>query len=125
MNSSKVRLLPTFSTPPIFTGTFPGSIGDLDSVSRALQGVYGVFVNTDGFTVGEKEETYLGLRIFELAKQSGTVKHYVWSSLDYMHKASMLTSNVTRGLTSCFRPADSNPSTGAATTTARDASPIS
>jgi len=45
-------------------------------------------VNTDGFTVGEKEETYLGLRIFELAKQTGTVRHYVWSSLDYMHKAS-------------------------------------
>jgi hypothetical protein len=56
-------------------------------------------VNTDGFTVGEKEETYLGLRIFELAKQSGTVKHYVWSSLDYMHKASMVTSEVTLGLT--------------------------
>ena len=45
-------------------------------------------MNTDGFTVGEKEETYLGLRIFELAKQTGTVRHYVWSSLDYMHKAS-------------------------------------
>ena len=80
--------------------TLPGSVGDLDSVSRALQGVYGAFVNTDGFTVGEKGETYLGLRIFELAKQTGTVKHYVWSSLDYMHKARMVTSDMTCGLTS-------------------------
>jgi len=64
------------SRPPILTRTLPGSIGDLDSVSRALQDVYGAFVNTDGFTVGEKEDAYLGLRIFELAKQTGTVKHY-------------------------------------------------
>jgi len=83
-------------------------------------------VNTDGFTVGEKEETYLGLRIFELAKQSGTVKHYVWSSLDYMSKASMATSDVTHGLTGCLpRLADSNRSTGAATTMARGVSPTS
>ena len=100
MSSSKVGLLPISSRPPILTRTFPGSLGDLDSVSRALQGVYGAFVNTDGFTVGEKGETYLGMRIFELAKQTGTVKHYVWSSLDYMHKACMLTSDMTRGLTS-------------------------
>ena len=56
-------------------------------------------MNTDGFTVGEKEEMYLGLRTFELAEQTGTVKHYVWSSLDYMRKARMVTSDVTREFT--------------------------
>lgn len=56
-------------------------------------------MNTDGFSVGEKDETYLGLRIFELAKQTGTVKHYVWSSLDYMYKARIVTFDVTHGLT--------------------------
>jgi hypothetical protein len=85
---SKVRVRVS-SRGTVLNTAPPGSIGDLESVSRALQGVYGAYVNTDGFTVGEKEETYLALRIFELAKQTGTVKHYVWSSLDYMHKASM------------------------------------
>lgn len=28
-------------------------------------------------------EIYAGIRIFELAKQIGTVRHYVWSNLDY------------------------------------------
>jgi nucleoside-diphosphate-sugar epimerase len=102
-----------------------GSIGDLDSVYRALQGVYGAYVNTDGFTVGEKEETFIGLRIFELAKQTGTIKHYVWSSLDYMHKASMTIFDVTVGSLPTYRLAGSNLSIGAVTTTARDASPSS
>ena len=55
-------------------------------MSKAFEGVYGVWVNTDGFTVGEQKEIYCGMRIFELAKQSGWVKHYVWSSLDYGFK---------------------------------------
>lgn len=66
---------------------FLGSVKDLASVCSALQGVYGAFVNTDGFTIGEKEEVFAGLRIYEIAKQLG-VKHYVWSNLDYVSKAS-------------------------------------
>lgn len=31
-------------------------------------------------------EVYAGLRIFELAKQVGTVQHYIWSNLDYSTK---------------------------------------
>ena len=42
--------------------------------------------NTDGFTVGEMKEIYAGMRIFELAKQIKTVRHYVWSNLDYSFK---------------------------------------
>ncbi|KAI0701906.1 NAD(P)-binding protein [Cerioporus squamosus] len=64
-----------------------GAFDDLPSVSRALSGVYGAWVNTDGFTVGEQKEVWAGIRIFELAKQNGAVKHYVWSSLDYSLKA--------------------------------------
>jgi hypothetical protein len=33
-----------------------GSFMDFDSVARALEGAYGVWVNTDGFTVGEAAE---------------------------------------------------------------------
>src|SRR6516162_3737755 len=44
-----------------------GSFTDLAKVERALKGVWGAYINTDGFTVGEQAETYYGLRIFELA----------------------------------------------------------
>ncbi|CAG8716526.1 9867_t:CDS:2, partial [Acaulospora colombiana] len=62
-----------------------GSVKDLPSIYNALEGVYGAFVNTDGFTIGEKEELFAAFRIYELAKERG-VKHYVWSNLDYMSK---------------------------------------
>ena len=55
-----------------------------------MRGAYGVWANTDGFTVGEAKETYAGMRIFELAKQIKTVRHYVWSNLDYTAKVSKL-----------------------------------
>lgn len=45
--------------------------------------MYGAWVNTDGFTVGEQKEVWAGIKIFELAKHNGAVRHYVWSSLDY------------------------------------------
>ena len=63
-----------------------GTTDDFTSVMAALEGAYGAFVNTDSFTIGEAKEIYTGMRIFELAKQSGWVKHYVWSSLDYGFK---------------------------------------
>jgi hypothetical protein len=55
-------------------------------VKLALEGAYGVWVNTDGFTVGEAAEIYAGMRIFEIAKQVGTVRHFVYSNLDYSFK---------------------------------------
>ena len=72
-------------------GLFPthqgiGSTDDFDSVYAALEGAYGAFVNTDSFTIGEAKEIYTGMRIFELTKQIGTLKHYVWSGLDYSFK---------------------------------------
>ena len=65
-----------------------GAFDDLPTVLDALQGVWGVWNNTDGFTVGEMKEVYAGIRIFELAKQVKTVRHYVWSNLDYSFKVS-------------------------------------
>ena len=53
-----------------------------------MQSVWGVWTNTDGFTVGEEKELFAGMRIFELAKQVKTVRHYVWSNLDYSFKVS-------------------------------------
>ena len=44
-----------------------------------MRGAYGAFVNTDSFTVGEFKEVFFGMRIFELAKQTKSMRHYVWS----------------------------------------------
>ena len=60
-----------------------GDTNDLASVAAALDGAYGTWVNIDGFTVGEQREIYAGMRVFELAKQSKSLRHYVWSSLGY------------------------------------------
>ena len=57
-------------------------------MAAALDGAYGAWVNIDGFTVGEQREIYAGIRVFELAKQTKSLRHYVWSSLDYNLKAS-------------------------------------
>ncbi|KZT02264.1 NAD(P)-binding protein [Laetiporus sulphureus 93-53] len=62
-----------------------GRFDDFKAVAYALKGVYGAWINIDGFSVGEMKEDFLGMRIFELAEQAG-VKHYVWSSLDYASK---------------------------------------
>ncbi|EPQ54364.1 NAD P-binding protein [Gloeophyllum trabeum ATCC 11539] len=63
-----------------------GSVDDFAVVEKALTGVYGAWVNTDGFVITEQKEIYIGMRIFELAKQVKSVRHYVWSNLDYVTK---------------------------------------
>ncbi|TFY70214.1 hypothetical protein EVG20_g2787 [Dentipellis fragilis] len=63
-----------------------GSFLDFDAVLAAMKGVYGAFVNTDGFTVGEQREIYAAIRIFESAKQTGTLKHFIWSGGPYSLK---------------------------------------
>ncbi|KAF7374914.1 NmrA domain-containing protein [Mycena sanguinolenta] len=63
-----------------------GSFEDQEAVSKALNGVYGVYVNTDGFTVGEIREIYAGMLIFEAAKKTKSLRHYVWSSVPYASK---------------------------------------
>ncbi|KAL4247608.1 NmrA-like oxidoreductase [Abortiporus biennis] len=63
-----------------------GTTDDESSIAAALQGMYGVWCNVDGFTVGEAKEIHTGIRIFELSKQIGCVRHFVWSSLDYALK---------------------------------------
>ncbi|KAJ6612837.1 hypothetical protein B0H10DRAFT_1951959 [Mycena sp. CBHHK59/15] len=66
----------------IATGTFD----DFDTVAAAFVGVYGAWTNKDGFTVGEMKAIYFGMRIFEIAKQSLSMRHYVWSNLPYPTK---------------------------------------
>ncbi|KIY46670.1 NAD(P)-binding protein [Fistulina hepatica ATCC 64428] len=61
---------------------------DFPSVAVALKGCYGVWVNVDTFTVGAKNELHWGVRIFELARSTSSLRHYVWSGLDYSLKIS-------------------------------------
>lgn len=58
-----------------------GGCFDYDKIRQGMEGAYGVFVNIDGFSIGEMAESHVGMRIFEIAKQA-RVRHYVWSSLD-------------------------------------------
>ena len=63
-----------------------GSVQDFASIVAALKGAYGAFVNTDTWTLSEAQEVFTGIRIFELAKEGGTMRHYVWSGLDNIFK---------------------------------------
>ncbi|RDW56779.1 NmrA family protein [Coleophoma cylindrospora] len=60
-----------------------GSFMDFASVEKALEDCYGVYVNTDGFTVNEPDELWAGVRIFEVANTIPTLRHFVYSSVDY------------------------------------------
>ncbi|KAF8191659.1 NAD-P-binding protein [Mycena galopus ATCC 62051] len=63
-----------------------GTFEDFTAVAKAMDGVYGAYVNTDTFTVGEMREIYAGLRIFEIANMTPSLRHYLWSGLPYMPK---------------------------------------
>jgi hypothetical protein len=52
---------------------------------RAFHGVYGAYVNTDGFTLGEKAELFYGIRAYEIARHE-KVSHYIWANTDYAVK---------------------------------------
>jgi hypothetical protein len=63
-----------------------GSFEDFVSVRAALEGCYGVWVNTDGMTCGEAKEIYAGMRIWEVSNTVPGLRHYVWSALEYSLK---------------------------------------
>jgi uncharacterized protein YbjT (DUF2867 family) len=58
---------------------------DEASLTSALKGSDYVWVNTNGFAMGEILETFWGIRIFELAVRAG-VKHLVYSGIEGAYK---------------------------------------
>lgn len=52
---------------------------------KAFHGVYGAWVNADGFTLGEKNELFYDCRTYEIARHEG-VQHYVYASTDFAVK---------------------------------------
>ncbi|KAK4237585.1 hypothetical protein C8A03DRAFT_15889 [Achaetomium macrosporum] len=59
-----------------------GTQDSQQDLHKAFQGVYGAWVNTDGFTLGEKNELFYGFRAYEIARSEG-VQHYVWANIEY------------------------------------------
>lgn len=54
-----------------------------DDLVSAFKNVDLTFVNTNGFAVGEKNEIFWGIRMYELARWAG-VKHFVYGGLPYV-----------------------------------------
>ncbi|KAF2160639.1 hypothetical protein M409DRAFT_37678 [Zasmidium cellare ATCC 36951] len=54
---------------------------DLGAFEAAARRSYGVFLNTDGFALGEEAETYWGIRLYETAVKA-RVQQVVYSGLD-------------------------------------------
>jgi hypothetical protein len=78
VNSSAAQELEKLDHVSLVTGGY-----DDASIPAALADQEYVFVNTDGFAIGQQAETYWGIRIFELASRAG-IKHLVYSGLDYL-----------------------------------------
>jgi uncharacterized protein YbjT (DUF2867 family) len=77
LDSDNSKKLATIKNITLFTGAPDNE----DALRKAFAGVDYAFVNLNSWALGIKNEIYWGIRIFEIAVQSG-VKHYVWSSLD-------------------------------------------
>jgi hypothetical protein len=59
-----------------------GSQDKQQDLHNVFQGAYGAWVNLDGFTLGEKDELFYGVRAYEVAR-SERVQHYVWANIEY------------------------------------------
>ncbi|XMA09480.1 hypothetical protein WAI453_002271 [Rhynchosporium graminicola] len=57
-----------------------GDSYDEPTLRKVFAGVSYAFINTNGFAIGEKGETYWGIRMYELAREAG-VKHFIWAGL--------------------------------------------
>jgi hypothetical protein len=64
-----------------------GDTYDEEVLNSAFKGIESVFVNTNGFAIGEKSEIYWSIRIYEIALWAG-VKHFIYITLPYVSKKS-------------------------------------
>ena len=64
---------------------FEGDCYDEPTLRKAFLGVDCAFVNTNGLAIGEKAETFWGIRMYEIAYEFG-VKHFLYAGLEYASK---------------------------------------
>ena len=62
-----------------------GDAYDEATLYRVFKGIDYAWVNTNGFAIGEKNEIYWGIRMFEIARGCN-VSHFQWASLPYVSK---------------------------------------
>ncbi|KAJ3842043.1 hypothetical protein EV361DRAFT_446904 [Lentinula raphanica] len=80
-NTERAQLLASWGVE-----LFQGRIDEnLDKITAAFEGCYGVYINIDSFTVGQRAEIFAATRMFGQANHA-KVKHFVWSGLDYASK---------------------------------------
>jgi hypothetical protein len=60
-----------------------GAQDNMADMHKIFKGAYGAWVNTDGFTLGEKDELFYGFRAYEIARSEG-LQHYVWANIEYV-----------------------------------------
>jgi len=77
-HASELGLLPNVTL-------IEGDCYDDANLTAAFKNVEFCFVNTNGFAIGEKNEIYWGIRMYEIARWAG-VKHFIYSSLPYVSK---------------------------------------
>ncbi|KAK3113358.1 hypothetical protein LTR53_009401 [Teratosphaeriaceae sp. CCFEE 6253] len=82
---------------------FQGHLDNDEHLRQGLRGCWGAFISIDGFVVGQKNETFWGIRAYQLAHEAGIqVRHwpprspgsqgwanglmqfFVWGNLDYV-----------------------------------------
>lgn len=68
--SSRAQALVAHPNVELLKGTATND----DDLNKAFEGVYGAFVNIDGFQIGEKAELFWGIRSYEISRLHG-VKH--------------------------------------------------
>lgn len=61
---------------------FEGNTYDETTLRQAFKNTNCVFVNTNGFAIGEKSEIYWGIRLYELAREF-KIEHFVYAGLEY------------------------------------------
>lgn len=64
---------------------FQGQQDNTEDLRKAFRGVYGAWVNLDGFTLGENNEIFYGIRAYEIARAVG-LQHFIWASTEYTLK---------------------------------------
>jgi hypothetical protein len=64
---------------------FEGDCYDERALREAFVGIEYVFANTNGLAIGEKNEIYWGIRLYELAREFGIV-HFIYAGLEYASK---------------------------------------
>ncbi|KAL4910848.1 hypothetical protein BDW74DRAFT_164611 [Aspergillus multicolor] len=83
-SSPRAQSLLSLGNTELIKGTFTNE----SDIRNAYEGCDGAFINIDGFTVGEKGETFWAIRAYELARENGGIKFFVYGNLDYGYKLS-------------------------------------